>query len=305
MRGQVHKSTGSWYTVKGEDGKRYDCRIRGKLRLLGSKSTNPVAVGDWVSFEHDDRDGSVITGIEERRNYIIRKSTNLSKQTHVLAANLDQALLVATLFEPRISLGFIDRFLVTAEAYDIPVRILFNKADLWGTDAHEVFTDIAQIYLKAGYQISYCSVKTGEGLSELSHWLHDKASLVSGFSGVGKSSLLNSLFPGLTLKTGEISQYSSKGTHTTTFAEMFEPAAGIQIIDSPGIKELGVIDISGYELGHFFPEMRPYLEHCRFNTCTHTHEPGCAVRAAVESDEIAAERYKSYLSILNNEDTYN
>lgn len=305
MRGQVHKSTGSWYTVKGEDELRYDCRIRGKLRLLGSKSTNPVAVGDWVSFEHDARDGSVITGIEDRRNYIIRKSTNLSKQTHVLAANLDQALLVATLFEPRISLGFIDRFLVTAEAYDIPVRILFNKADLWGGDAHDVFEDIAQIYQKASYNISFCSVKTGEGLEEIRNWLNDKVTLVSGFSGVGKSSLLNKLFPDLTLKTGEISQYSSKGTHTTTFAEMFEPAPGIQIIDTPGIKELGVIDIAGYELGHFFPEMRSYLENCRFNTCTHTHEPGCAVRAAVETDEISAERYKSYLSILNNEDTYN
>ncbi|MFN3528977.1 MAG: ribosome small subunit-dependent GTPase A [Bacteroidia bacterium] len=305
LQGIVTKSTGSWYTVKAADGQLFDCRIRGKLRLMGSKSTNPVAVGDSVSFVNDARDGAVITERLERRNYIIRKATNLSRQTHVLAANLDQALLVVTLFQPRISLGFIDRFLLTAEAYDIPCTVVFNKTDLWGAEAEAVFQDICDIYKPSGYRISQCSAQSGKGLEELAQWLQGKTSLVSGFSGVGKSSLLNALYPGLSLKTGEISDYSQKGKHTTTFAELFEPNPGTRIIDSPGIKELGIIDIEGYELAHHFPEMRPFINQCKFNTCTHTHEPGCAVRTAVELGAIAPERYKSYLSILSNEDQYN
>lgn len=305
MQGTVIKSTGSWYTVSTDDGKVYDCRIRGKIRLEGSKATNPVAVGDEVLFIHDERDGSVITEVLDRRNYIIRKSTNLSKQTHVLAANIDQALLLVTLFQPRISLGFIDRFLLTAEAYGIPCKIIFNKTDLWGSDAAEVYQDILEIYRPSGYPIDKCSTISGEGLASLGAWLQGKTTLISGFSGVGKSSLLNALYPQLALKTGIISDFSQKGKHTTTFAEMFETAPGTKIIDTPGIKELGIIDIDGYELSHFFPEMRPYIPACKFNTCTHVHEPGCAVLQAVETGAIAAERYKSYLSIKTNADQYN
>jgi ribosome biogenesis GTPase len=305
MHGVVVKSTGSWYTVQTDDGNRYECRIRGKLRLMGSKSTNPVAVGDRVHFDHDERDGSVITEIMERRNHLVRKATNLSKQTHVLAANIDQALLLVTLFQPRISLGFIDRFLVTAEAYSIPVRVVFNKSDLWSAEAKEVYTDMCEIYAPTGYELDFCSTYTKEGLNRLKTWLSGRTTLISGFSGVGKSSLLNALYPNLQLRTGDISAYSQKGKHTTTFAELFEPCGGTRIIDTPGIKELGVIDIAEYELSHFFPEIRAHLDQCKFNTCTHTHEPGCAVRQAVEDGRIALERYKSYLSILNNEDQYN
>lgn len=305
MQGTVIKSTGSWYTVSTADGKIYDCRIRGKIRLQGSKATNPVAVGDEVLFSYDERDGSVITEVMDRRNYIIRKSTNLSKQTHVLAANVDQALLLVTLFQPRISLGFIDRFLLTAEAYGIPCKVIFNKTDLWGSDAAEVYQDILEIYRPSGYPIDKCSTISGEGLASLGAWLQGKTTLISGFSGVGKSSLLNALYPQLELKTGIISDFSQKGKHTTTFAEMFEIAPGTRIIDTPGIKELGIIDIDGYELSHFFPEMRAFIPHCKFNTCTHIHEPGCAVLKAVEDGGIAAERYKSYLSIKTNSDQYN
>jgi ribosome biogenesis GTPase / thiamine phosphate phosphatase len=305
VQGLVIKSTGSWYTVKGSDGSLYDCRMRGKMRLQGSKSTNPVAVGDQVLFDHDERDGSVITELLPRRNYIIRKATNLSKQTHVLAANIDQALLLVTLFQPRISLGFIDRFLLTAEAYGIPCKVIFNKTDLWGPDAYEVYDEMLNIYKPAGYPLDHCSTQNGEGLDRIRTWLKDKTTLISGFSGVGKSSLLNALYPELALRTGDISDYSQKGKHTTTFAELFEATEHTQIIDTPGIKELGIIDINGYELSHHFPEMRTYLKNCKFNTCTHTHEPQCAVLAAVEAGKIAPERYRSYLSILHNEDQFN
>lgn len=305
MQGLVIKSTGSWYTVKGADGVLYDCRMRGKMRLQGSKATNPVAVGDQVLFDHDKRDGSVITELLPRRNYIIRKATNLSKQTHVLAANIDQALLLVTLFQPRISLGFIDRFLLTAEAYGIPCKVIFNKTDLWGPDAHEVYDEMINIYKPAGYPLDHCSTQNGEGLDRIRLWLDSKTTLISGFSGVGKSSLLNALYPELQLRTGDISDYSQKGKHTTTFAELFEATEHTQIIDTPGIKELGIIDINGYELSHHFPEMRAFLKNCKFNTCTHTHEPQCAVLAAVEAGEIAPERYRSYLSILHNEDQFN
>lgn len=305
MQGLVIKSTGSWYTVKGADGVLYDCRMRGKMRLQGSKATNPVAVGDQVLFDHHERDGSVITELLPRRNYIIRKATNLSKQTHVLAANIDQALLLVTLFQPRISLGFIDRFLLTAEAYGIPCKVIFNKTDLWGPDAHEVYEEMTNIYKPAGYPLDHCSTQNGEGLDRIRTWLDSKTTLISGFSGVGKSSLLNALYPELQLRTGDISDYSQKGKHTTTFAELFEATEHTQIIDTPGIKELGIIDINGYELSHHFPEMRAFLKNCKFNTCTHTHEPQCAVLAAVETGEIAPERYRSYLSILHNEDQFN
>lgn len=305
MQGLVTKSTGSWYTVKGDDGQVYACRMRGKIRLEGSKATNPVAVGDQVIFEHDERDGSVITALLPRRNHIVRKATNLSKQSHVLAANIDQALLLVTLFQPRISTGFIDRFLVTAEAYGIPCKVVFNKTDLWGPDAYEVYDDFLRIYQASGYPLDHCSTLTGEGIDRLKAWMQGRTTLISGFSGVGKSSVLNQLYPELELRTGDISAYSQKGKHTTTFAEMFEFADNTKIIDTPGIKELGIFDIQGYELSHHFPELRAHLSDCKFNTCTHTHEPQCGVRKAVENGQIAPERYRSYLSILHNEDQFN
>ncbi len=292
--------------MRTDDGQLYECRIRGKLRLAGIKSTNPVAVGDRVDFDHDAHHGTVITDIQARRNYIIRRSTNLSKQTHVLAANLDQAVLVATLFYPKVSLGFIDRFLVTAEAYQIPCCVVFNKADMWQDEAvRAVYEEYKAIYENAGYAVYHCSTLTGEGIAEIKTLFTDKTTLISGFSGVGKSTLLNTMYPELELKTGTLSDFSQKGKHTTTFAEMFEPISGTRIIDTPGIKELGVIELEGAEISHFFPEMKVLLANCKFHNCTHQHEPGCAVKAAVDAETLPYDRYKSYLSILNNEDQYN
>lgn len=291
--------------VKSQDGTLYECRIRGKLRLEGSKATNPVAVGDVVDFSNHPHHGDVIERIHERRNHLVRRSTNLSKQTHVLAANIDQAVLVATLFYPKVSLGFLDRFLVTAEAYDIPVSVVFNKSDLWNEELTAVYDDFAAMYRQAGYAVYRSSTVNGDGLAELRTLLAGKLSLFSGFSGVGKSTLLNSLYPALGLRTGELSDFSQKGKHTTTFAEMHEPEAGVRLIDTPGIKELGVIDLEGAEIAHHFPEFRPHIPACKFYNCTHQHEPGCAIKAAVDAGTIAYDRYKSYLSILNNEDQYN
>lgn len=264
-----------------------------------------MAVGDRVTFDSDPHHGNVITGILARRNYIIRRSTNLSKQTHVLAANLDLAVLVATLFYPKVSLGFIDRFLVTAEAYGIPCLLVFNKSDMWSPEVEAIYTEYKAIYNQAGYEVMACSAIQKSGLSAIQERLTNKTSLISGFSGVGKSSLLNALYPGLDLRTGELSDYSLKGKHTTTFAEMFEPIPGTRIIDTPGIKELGIIELEGAEIGHFFPEIRAVLSACRFHNCTHEHEPACAVKMAVENGEIAEERYQSYLSILKHEDQFN
>jgi len=304
MQGLIIKSTGSWYTVQTNDGQRVDCRIKGIFRIKGIVTTNPLAVGDIVDFEMEpDQETGVITNLHQRKNYIIRKSINLSRQAQILAANLDQAVLVVTLASPRTSLGFIDRFLVTAEAYDIPAKLIFNKVDLFSEEGMEVLADFMSIYQHVGYPCYEVSALDGTNIDQVKELLSEKVTLFSGHSGVGKSSLINALLPELTLRTNEISDWSDKGMHTTTFAEMFELPEGGFIIDTPGIKELGVIDIEKQELSHFFPEMRDRMHDCRFHNCRHINEPGCAVLEAVESGEIALSRYESYLSIYNGNET--
>ncbi len=304
MQGIVTKSTGSWYQVQTPGGKKYDCRIKGKFRIKGLTTTNPVAVGDKVDFDLEpDQQTGVITKLTERRNYIIRKSINLSKQAQIIAANLDQAFLVVTLASPRTSAGFIDRFLVTAEAYDIPARLIFNKLDLFSEEGLEILAAYKQIYENIGYPCYEVSALQGTNIQQLKAVLADKTTLLSGHSGVGKSSLMNALLPDLDLRTTEISEWSDKGMHTTTFAEMYELPYGGFIIDTPGIRELGIIDIEPQVLGHFFPEMRSRMHDCRFNNCRHINEPGCAVLAALENGEIESSRYESYLSIYHGNDT--
>ncbi|SIQ49941.1 ribosome small subunit-dependent GTPase A [Pontibacter lucknowensis] len=304
MKGVVVKSTGSWYLVRDEEGKLHRARLRGKFKLKGMKVSNPLAVGDRVEFdvETTGEDTAVIHKIEDRENYIIRKSTHKAEHAHIIAANLDQALLIATLVSPRTSFGFIDRFLVTAEAYGIPTVIVYNKTDLYDEDMQEYQRQIAYLYERIGYKVMAVSAHTNEGIDELKELLHGKTSLFSGHSGVGKSTLINLIVPDLDLKTSEISGFSDKGVHTTTFAEMFEIDPETFIIDTPGIKELGIVDIPKQELGHFFPEMRERLNQCRFNNCTHFNEPGCAIVEAVRKNEIALTRYESYLSMLQGED---
>lgn len=306
MKGLVTKSTGSWYQVKAEDGKPYECRIKGKFRTKGIKTTNPVAVGDQVNIELEAEEGvAVITDLEPRRNYMIRRSVNLSKQTQILGANLDQALLVVTLASPPTSLGFIDRFLVTAEAYSIPALLVFNKLDLFSEEGLDILQTYMDIYENIGYPCVAISALSGGNVDLIKDVLRDKITLVSGHSGVGKSTLINSLVPGVDLRTGNISEWSDKGKHTTTFAEMIELPFGGYLIDTPGIRELGVVDIERQELSHFFPEMRALMNQCRFNNCRHINEPGCVVLTAVENGEIELSRYESYLSIYHNEDTRN
>jgi len=304
MQGLITKSTGSWYQVHTPDGQKIDCRIKGKFRIKGITTTNPIAVGDVVDFEMEpDREDGVITNLHQRKNYIIRKAINLSKQAQIIAANLDQAILVVTLASPRTSLGFIDRFLVTAEAYDIPARLVFNKLDLFSDEGLEVLADYKAIYEDIGYPCFEVSAIEGTNISQVQDLLKDKVTLFSGHSGVGKSSLINALLPELDLRTHMVSDWSDKGMHTTTFAEMFELPQGGFIIDTPGIRELGVIDIEKQELGHFFPEMRERMNQCRFNNCRHINEPGCAVLEALEEGEITLSRYESYLSIYHGNDT--
>ncbi len=306
LKGLVTKSTGSWYQVLGEDNQRYECRIKGKFRIKGIKTTNPIAVGDRVTIEPEQEEGyAVITTLEPRKNYIIRRSINLSKQTQIIGANLDQALLVVTLASPPTSMGFIDRFLVTAEAYSIPAVLVFNKLDLFSAEGLEILQDYKSVYTKIGYTCLEVSALEGTNLTSLHELLQDKISLVSGHSGVGKSTLINALIPDISLRTGQISSWSDKGKHTTTFAEMLELPFGGSLIDTPGIRELGVVDIEPQELSHFFPEMRALMNQCRFNNCRHINEPGCAVMDAVEQQHIDASRYESYLSIYHNEDSRN
>ena len=303
MRGLVIKSTGSWYQIQDEQGKQYDCRIKGKFRTKGIKTTNPVAVGDWVNFELEvDQNTGVITELEPRKNYIIRKSVNLSKQTQIIGANLDQAILVVTLASPPTSLGFIDRFLVTAEAYDIPAILVFNKLDLFSDEGLEILAEYKAIYENIGYPCYEVSAAKGTNLDQIKALLQDKVTLVSGHSGVGKSTLINNIVPNVALRTGHISDWSDKGKHTTTFAEMIELPFGGKLIDTPGIRELGIVDIEKQELSHFFPEMRAFLNKCRFNNCVHINEPGCLVLDAVEHGDIETSRYESYISMYNNDD---
>lgn len=304
MKGLVIKSTGSWYQVVSDTGKQVDCRIQGKFRMKDIKTTNPIAVGDRVEFELEpELETGVITHLEERKNYIIRKSVNLSKQAQIIAANLDQAFLIVTLASPRTSLGFIDRFLVTAEAYDIPASIIFNKLDLFSEEGLEILASYEKIYADLGYPCYHVSAKEGTNVEQIQDLLQNKVTLISGHSGVGKSTLINAMLPEAKVKTGAVSDWSDKGQHTTTFAEMYTLPFGGYLIDTPGIRELGIIDIEQQELGHFFPEIRSRMNDCRFHNCRHINEPGCAVLEAVENGEIEPTRYDSYLSIYHGNDT--
>lgn len=306
MRGLVTKSTGSWYQVLGDDGNRYECRIKGIFRTQGIKTTNPIAVGDRVEFEIEQgQQSAVITKLEPRKNYIIRRSVNLSKQTQIIGANLDLALLVVTLASPPTSTGFIDRFLVTAEAYGIPAALVFNKLDLFSEEGLEILAEYIAIYENLGYPCFTVSALEKENIETLNEVLKDKITLISGHSGVGKSTLINAIIPGSDLKTGNISDWSDKGKHTTTFAEMIDLPFGGKLIDTPGIRELGIVDIEPQELSHYFPEMRNLLNQCKFHNCRHINEPGCAVLDALENGGVEPSRYDSYLSIYNNENNRN
>lgn len=302
MEGTVIKSTGSWYQVRTAEGD-YACRIRGKLRLSGIKSTNPVAVGDKVSLKQENTGEGVITALQERRNYIVRKSVNLSKQVQVLAANLDQAMLLATLAAPPTFQRFIDRFAVTAEAYEVPFCLVFNKLDLYSEAQLEEMEFLTYMYEDAGYTVLHTSVPDALGLELVQRQLQGRRTLISGHSGVGKSSLVNALAPELRLATASLSQAHQQGQHTTTFAELHDLPFGGEIIDTPGIKGFGLVDMDKQELGDYFPEILALQPGCKFNDCLHRHEPGCAVKAAVEAAELAYPRYESYLSFLDGTDT--
>ncbi len=304
MDGLVIKSTGSWYEVLTDGGKTVNCRIKGKFRTLDIKTTNPIAVGDRVVIAPEpDQETGLITALQPRKNYIIRKSVNLSKQAQIIAANLDQAFLIVTLASPRTSLGFIDRFLVTAEAYEIPAKLIFNKLDLFNDEGLEIIEEHQLIYENAGYPCYSVSAIKETNLDQLRELLKDKVTLVSGHSGVGKSTLINALLPGKELKTGQISDWSDKGKHTTTFAEMFQLPFGGYLIDTPGIRELGVFDIEKQDLGRLFPEIRKLMGNCRFHNCRHINEPGCAVLDALDNEELESSRYDSYLSIYHDNET--
>ena len=324
--GLVIRTTGSWYRVLVADSDQLDCRLRGNYRLRGNKQTNPVAVGDWVTYDMQDDGTGVIHEVADRRNYIVRRATKLSKQTHVIAANIDLLCIVATLGLPRTSTGFIDRLLVTAEAYHIPACLIFNKSDLLADDAlREMQRATSDLYRAIGYPVLEVSALTGSGIDEVCRLIAGKTVLFSGHSGVGKSALLNAISPGLGLRVGHLSDWSLKGTHTTTFAEIFPVQVGsgqwivdssreqapptthyplpTYLIDTPGIKEFGMVDFTAQELSHFFPEMRALLHDCHFANCTHRHEPRCAVLEALGDGRISPSRYQSYLSILDDIDS--
>ena len=307
MKGLVYKSTGSWYSVKAENGTFYNCRIKGKFRIGGIKSTNPVAVGDHVDFDIEnkgDENVGVIKHIDPRDNYIIRKSVNLSKQTHIIAANIDIAFLLITLNNPPTFTTFIDRFLVTAEAYHIKAVLLFNKIDTYNDDELLEIKLLAALYRKVGYECIGISAISGKNIDKVKLLMKDKVTMFSGHSGVGKSTLVNTIEPGLDLKTRKISDQHMQGQHTTTFAEMFDLSFGGQIIDTPGIKGFGVVEIDKEELGDYFPEFFALKENCKFNNCLHLEEPQCAIKDALENEEIAWSRYKSYLQILEGEEEH-
>ena len=301
MKGLVVKNTGSWYTVRTDDGKLVDSKIKGNFRLKGIRSTNPVAVGDRVSIITNQEGTAFITDIEDRRNYIIRKSQNLSKQSHILAANVDQALLVVTVDHPVTSTTFIDRFLASAEAYRVPVVLVFNKTDLLDDDGASYQKALIHLYETVGYECRAISAENGEGVAELLPMLEGKITLLSGNSGVGKSTLINRLVPGACLRTSEISDAHNTGQHTTTFSEMIPIGKGY-LIDTPGIKGFGTFDMEPEELTSYFKEIFSFSKDCRFSNCTHTHEPGCAVLKALEDHYIAQSRYQSYLSMLDDKD---
>lgn len=302
-KGQVIKSTGSWYHVKDTDGQIIPCKIRGKFRSKGIRTTNPLAVGDWVQFKLESQaESGIITHIEARKNYIIRRSINLSKQAHILAANIDQALLMVTLAKPRTYPEFIDRFLVSAEAYSIPAKIVFNKVDLYGPDEQNELALLKALYEKIGYPCFEISAKHQQGVDTINQLLAHKISVISGHSGIGKSTLINAIEPKLKLKTSEISITHDSGKHTTTFPEMHTLSNGGYIIDTPGIKGFGVVDMDKAEISHFFPEMFAIAAQCQFYNCTHSHEPGCAVKEGVRNGAIAESRYRSYISLFASDD---
>ncbi|MGJ8733493.1 MAG: ribosome small subunit-dependent GTPase A [Cellulophaga sp.] len=305
MIGTVYKSTGSWYTVKTDDGVFYDCRIKGKFRLKGIKSTNPIAVGDKVVFELEksgDETNATITEIKDRKNYIVRKSVNLSKQTHIIASNLDQVFLMITLNNPQTFTSFIDRFLVTAEAYGIPAVLLFNKIDSYNEDELLDVKYLAALYRSIGYTCVGISAKTGKNVDKVKEMMTGKISMFSGHSGVGKSTLVNTIDKDLNIKTKEISEQHMQGQHTTTFAEMYDLDFGAQIIDTPGIRGFGIVDMEKEEIGDYFPEFFALKSKCKFNNCLHIDEPKCAVKDALENDEVAWSRYKSYVQMITGEE---
>jgi len=305
MTGLVYKSTGSWYTVKTDLGAIYQCRIKGKFRMKDIKSTNPIAVGDIVDFEletKNDETTGIIDAIHDRKNYIVRKSVKLSKQTHIIASNIDQVFLLITIDNPHTFTSFIDRFLVTAEAYSIKTILLFNKIDAYSEDILNEVKYLAHVYRKIGYECIGISAKTGKNIDKVKTLMKDKVSMFAGHSGVGKSTLINTLEPDLDLKTKEISTQHMQGQHTTTFAEMFDLSFGAKIIDTPGIKGFGVVDMDKEEISGYFPEFFKLKQDCKFNNCLHVDEPKCAVKDALERDEIAFSRYRSYIQILEGDD---
>ncbi len=305
MTGIVYKSTGSWYTVKADNNQLYDCRIKGKFRMKGIKSTNPIAVGDVVDFEIDET-SDAITGsihhIHDRKNYIVRKSVNLSKQTHIIASNIDIVFLIVTINNPITTTSFIDRFLVTAEAYHIKAVLLFNKIDTFDEAMSDEQLFLQHVYTQIGYDCLRVSAKNGKGLDQLKEMMRDKVCMFSGHSGVGKSTLVNALEPTLNLKTKEISDLHQQGQHTTTFAEMFDLTFGSKIIDTPGIRGFGIVDMEKQEIKGYFPEFFKLEDQCKFNNCLHKEEPNCAIKKALEEDKIAWSRYKSYLQILEGDE---
>src|SRR4051812_17341817 len=301
MKALVYKSTGSWYLVKTQEGQAFNARIKGVFKIDEITSTNPVAVGDEVEIETEDgaENTAVITNINDRKNYIARTTPHRNWQRHIIASNIDQSLLFATLREPRTSQGFIDRFLVASEAFHVPAIIVFNKADLYRKKEMQQFDDLSKMYEAIGYNILLISMKENKGVDDLKNVLQNKTTLISGHSGVGKSTFINAIVPEVMLRTRDVSGWSGKGMHTTTFAEMFDLPFGGRIIDTPGLREFGITDISKEELSHYFPEMRKLINECQFNNCIHINEPGCAVKLAVEEEKISIERYISYSNILD------
>jgi ribosome biogenesis GTPase len=301
MKARIYKSTGSWYVAKTENGKMYNARIKGIFKIDEITSTNPIAVGDEVEMVIEDiaEESAMIDHIYQRRNYVARVSPHNKRQHHIIASNLDQSILFATLKEPKTSQGFMDRFLISCESYHIPAIIVFNKADLYKKKEMERFALLKGIYEAIGYKVVLVSVQDNKGVDEVKALLQNKITLLSGHSGVGKSTFINAVFPKFNLRTQEVSGWSGKGLHTTTFAEMFDLDEGGQIIDTPGLRELGIVDVSKKELSHFFPEMRALINDCQFNNCMHINEPGCAVKDAVNAGTVSVDRYASYLTILD------
>lgn len=297
--GKIIQSTGSWYNVIDSNNKLTKCRLIGAFRIKGIRTTNPVAVGDVVDFKLMEDKTGAISNIHPRTNYIIRKATKLSKASHIIAANIDQVLIVASLIMPRTSTGFIDRILTTAEAYHIPAKIVFNKCDLYKDDDADKLNKLIDTYEQIGYQCLETSVTDNTGIEDFKTLINDRTTLIAGHSGVGKSALISAVDHALNIKIGRISEYHSKGMHTTTYANMYKLEFGGWIIDTPGIKEFGLYDFDKAELGHRFPEIRCHMQECRFNNCSHVSEPGCAVKSAVENGQIAAFRYENYLNMLN------